>query len=198
VTATRGGTVLWEYRGGRRPLMVACGGAGLVIVAVALVGPIGGGVTSRVVLGCFGAFFLVLGVLPLLTRRTWNRPHRLVAHPTGVSSDDPDWTSWTVSWQELAKVTIVITERNVYSSVPFRTSWRRTMVSLELTPSDDGFADRHPELARHYETRGARRSYRLSLGDDQRRVPVAEEALRSYAPAVYGGVDHETPRRSGR
>lgn len=142
--------------------------------------------------GSWGILLVVLGLLPVLTQHTWNRPHRLIVNPTGVRRDDPYGTSWTVSWQELDQAAIVITGKFVYD--PISQSWQRTMVSLELTPRDPGFPDRHPELTRHGEARSPYRSYRLSLGDDdERHVVEADKALRLYAPDIYCGINHEIP-----
>jgi hypothetical protein len=162
---------------------------GLIAIFSALNGQVDGGVGGRIVGGLFGLVFLGIGLLPIIAWRKVSRPRRLVFDGHGVRWDDPQGKPWSVPWMELSGLGISRTQQRRVRLADY--IMRRTMVRLDLFPADAGFRSRHPEMEHLWEFHTVKNGYRLPLGSNPRYIPVIEQAMRQYCPAVYLGIRDE-------
>lgn len=129
-----------------------------------------------------GLALCALGLVPVLLRRTMSRPRRLVIDAGGLRWEDPQETSWAVTWPELARVTLTCPPPGVTGP--------RLLV---LRPAEPAFHDAHPEMAELATTIGAEQkedAYVMRLAYPKSVIRPLDEALSTFAPDRY---DREGP-----
>lgn len=172
---------------GQATVGVAAAGLFCALAACAVGGELARGRTGGVVIGSIflvgsGALLLVL----LFGRERLSRL-RLVLDPSGVRWQDTGGRAWFVAWPELAGVWVSRTVRDGVHSAAAR---RLATVRLDLLPlSEADFRPRHPGLAARAQPDGV---YRQPLGLLPEAVPLVEQAVLRYAPAIWRGV-HDGP-----
>lgn len=141
-----------------------------------------GGTGSRTAFLVIGTPFVLIGLatllsIPVVVRRRW-----VVIDQEAFTWADPTETSFTVSWQELAGVSVELV------TVPSATLSRHS-VHVYLTPADADFAERHPEM-KLFAKDGR---YVLELGDVAGPARAIAAACQSSAPSgIWQGIAERT------
>ena len=152
-----------------------------VVAYLAAFGVIGG-TGSRPAFLVVGTPFLLIGLatllsIPVVVRRRW-----VVIDQETFTWADPAETSFAVSWQELAGVSVDLV------TVPSATLSRHT-VHVYLTPADADFAERHPEM-KLFAKDGR---YALELGDVAGPARAIAAACQEAAPSgIWQGIAERT------
>ncbi|WP_460961936.1 hypothetical protein [Parasphingorhabdus pacifica] len=165
------------------------GGMGILITYAALNGNVSGGHTAQVLAWVIGLFLLGMGLLAVLLWKPISRDRKLIVDANGITWHDPRGAPWAVGWPELAGVSISRTkQRRVWASRTLRLS---VLVRLDLFPADPSFRQRHQGMEHLWERHKVRNGYRLPLGDAPDYVPILDDAMRRFCPAIYGGIRDE-------
>jgi hypothetical protein len=169
---------------------------GMIAIVSAIAGASDNG-GAAIAVGIVGALFLLPVVLVLAMGKQIFRPRRLVFEPAGVRWDDPQGAPWAIAWHELAAISV---SKHTRMRVPMSANdaiaraatekmlGEQARVRLDMFPADAAFGQRHPEMAPLWERQDVSGGYRLPLGSKADLVPVLDQALRTFAPAVYRGV----------
>lgn len=167
-------------------LVVAlCGGLGVLGIVASLTGGVAGGDGVRIAVIVVSLIFFAIALAPLLMARMLTRPRKLIIDPGGIRWDDPRGKPWSVPWGELAGVSISTASKYNQDFT------RRTLARVDLFPGDEGFRERHPEMAHLWEVSDAKQSYRLPIGQYGKHAVEIDQALRTFAQAKYRGVIDE-------
>lgn len=172
---------------------VVSGVIGLIAIVAGLGGDDGGGAVAIVI----GFVFLLPVALVVGMSKQLFRPRKLVFEPQGVRWDDPQGKPWAVAWHDLAVVAIskhsamktpqTLNDKLVEAATD-KMIGERAHVRLDLYPAHPGFAQHHPNMAHLWERQGVQNGYRLPLGSNVKFIPIIDQAMRTFAPQVYRGV----------
>jgi hypothetical protein len=154
------------------------------------------GLGGQIALWVIGVFLLIIGVFGSVTigKKAFWSEKTLTFDTYGVRRTDTSGgsPSWSVSWTELAFLEVM---RSVRESVRGSLG-ARVYVELRLTPRDGAFRERHPELEAIDRKPDEPERYRVVVDEFSKVTGAAErkvinpldDALRRFAPAVYGGL----------
>ena len=172
---------------------VVSGVVGLIAIVAGLSGDDGGGAVAVVI----GVLFLLPTLLVVGMSKQLFRPRRLVFEPQGVRWDDPQGKPWAVAWHDLAAVAIskhsamktpqTVNDKLVGAATD-KMLGERAHVRLDLYPVHPGFAQHQPNMSHLWERQGVKNGYRLPLGSNVKYIPIIDQAMRTFAPQVYRGV----------
>jgi len=174
---------------------VVSGVVGLIAIVAGLGGDVdGGGEAAAIVIG---GLFLVPPLLVVTMSKQLFRPRKLVFEPRGVRWDDPQGKPWAIAWSELVAVSIskhsamktpqTLNDKLVGAATD-KMIGERAHVRLDLYPAHPSFPHQHPQMAHLWERQGVKNGYRLPLGSNVKYIPIIDQAMRTFAPQVYRGV----------
>jgi hypothetical protein len=196
-----------EQRGDARPLVLDIQHSSLfraflgtiVLIAVGVVLLIKAARTTslggQIALWVIGVFLLLVGAFGSVRvgKKAFRPKKTLTLDTYGLSRTDTSGRSlsWSVSWAELASVVVM---RLVRESVQ-GSAGAKVYVELRLTPRDDGFHERHPGLEAIDGKPDEPECYRVVVDEflkmarapGRKVINLLDDALRRFAPAIYGG-----------